>query len=324
MAESNPSAQPQTPAAPEVSIRQQFLDRLQNEASPEGAQPQPAEDLQQGETEDDATTEALTAEHDFEGDETEAPSEEDAQPTATEDVVITVNGKDYDASTIEELESKFASLDSETKRKWRETANVAAHQRRQFEAASELIETQDALYSNMAQANVSRYDQIDTSRLTPEQFQQLHMQRQTALQGAEKLKTIQQEMREKREAERNRLVEQESETSRGMLEATEPRWSNEFYADVGEFAVNSGLYTADEFRMLGLIAQYDIDKATRGTEVNREPEKPRRKRNRRNRRRNSQGQFQTAQQAAASSPNAKADGSFRAMKEAQLRAERGE
>jgi hypothetical protein len=175
--------------------------------------------------------------------------------------------------------------------------------------------------------------QVDLNTIqTPEQFRAYQEQRQRAEAGAAQLEGVLSDMKSKRAERLDALKSQQAEASLKVLKETEPRWDpeNKFYGELRAFAVDSGYYSESEFddmvdwrQMAGLIAIRDVSLANSGEVVTRETKKPNSQKQRpQKKRRNARGQYQSARQRAMQSKNARADGSFREMKEAQLRAER--
>ncbi len=334
MAESQTQDQPQTPgesSGEQLSFREQTAARLADERgeSPEAKapdQPLDADDGYEGEPEDESQS---AADQPDDGEVDEESAQGDDQPDATDAPgVFNVDGIDYSADDVRELNEARVKYDTEFRRRTQITARL----KREYEVAGQDVEHQSQFFLNLANANVSQYSRFDPSNLSPEQYKAFHDQKTNAERGRDQLNQQLETMRTSTATKREALVNQEAGESIEVLKGIEPRWGDEFYTKVREFAVSSGRYDAQEFENLtdwrsieGLVALMDRDSMTQRQVVNREPKKPNRRRQRqRQRRRNARGQFQTAQDAVFASPNASRDGSFRAMTAARLAAERGE
>ena len=315
--------------------RETFMRNLaaeRGEALSSETQPQTDEDLQK---ETSAETETAGAD-DVSETETEALSDsetdEETQPQAGDGTGITVDGKDYDADSIRELEASKDALNRQSKATWRDQATKAAHHTREQKSRSELFDVQDKQYARLAEGNLARYSGVDASKLTPEQFQRYHADRQQAEHGVSQLKQWQAQQAEERRAAIEASKDAESAATQEWLKATEPRWSNEFYGKLQAFAVDNLGYTPEEFADVtevraieGLKAQFDLHALqAQGEVLQREPKKPsqRQKVTQQRQARNERGQFQATEKEVLSSPNARRDGSFQRMMQARLAAER--
>ncbi len=316
----------------ETFMRNLAAERGETPAEESAAQPQADEDPQK---ETSAETEAAGAD-DVDEAETEALSDsetdEETQPQAGDGTGITVDGEEWTPDSIRDLKAQFHSLDSKTKQTWRDQATNASHHRREFKGRMELLEVQDKQYARLAEGNLAQLAGVDVSKLTPEQFQRYHQDRQKAEHGVSQLKQWQNQQAEERKAAAESLKDDEASATQEWLKATEPRWSNEFYGKLQAFAVDNLGYTPEEFADVtevraieGLKAQYDLHALqTRGEVLQREPKKPskRQKATQQRRARNERGQFQATEKEVLSSPNARKDGSFKRMMEQRLAAER--
>lgn len=202
----------------------------------------------------------------------------------------------------------------------------------QFEGLGETFAAKERLLGEVIMANLRQLESVDTRQLSADQYEAYKVQLATAQQGVEALSKKFDELDAMVSAKRTEAEKRKARATREMLRWSEPRWDdqNQFYGQLREFSVREGLMSEAQFdretdflRLKGLIAIMDADAAPKAiTEAANEQRPPRRSRNRQ---RNQQGQFQKGREAARqnvlSSTNARKDGSFRAMLQANLAAE---
>jgi hypothetical protein len=263
---------------------------------------------------------------------------DDEQPDEDEGEGLVVDGQRFTPERIRELiaEQEKAGLRQDD---YTRKSQYLSRVRQEHEALGERLEglaetfrAKEQLLGSVVNANLAQFDQIDTSRMNGEQFEEFKRQRAAAQQGAEFLISKFNEVDQQIAAHQTEAMKKRARATKEMLRWAEPRWDdqNQFYGKLREFTVREGLMSEEAFdretdflRMRGLIAIMDAHEAPDVIdEAANERRPPRRSRNRA---RNNQGQFQrageSARQAVRESKNAKADGSLRAMLQANLLAE---
>ena len=303
---------------PNAGIRRQSAQTTPDEGEGRNAEGVADDDASLDGTESDALDTDLA-----EGDEGE--EEQDESESSVE--ALTVDGRQFTPDDIRALTKQLGEYDADYRRK----TQVLARVRQEYQAKGQEYEAVGGFFEALTEANVRQLRSLDPQQMSQEQFIAWKNQLQAAEQGAAQLKQHLEAVRQKVKKDRDAFLDQSAQESNEILRGVDKRWSNEFYSKLRDFAVKTKRYTAEEFAdvtdwrtMEGLIALYDKANAvsTINTKLEGKEPEPTRRNPRVNNRRNTQGQFQSAQQAVRQSTNARADGSFRAMKEQQLRAER--
>ena len=328
-------SRPSGESSAEPTFQEAALARLSAEREEsESDQPPGNDDVDERET--DEETRSSADQLDDDSDELDQESDDDDeyadddQPESDPDAprVFKVDGVDYTSENIKELVEARSKYDTEFRRRTQITARL----KQEYKAAGNDVGYMSNFFLNLANANLNQYTSYDASKLSGEQLKTFQSGQVQATQGRDRLLQQIGTMKEAVEKKQKEFDDAQAEESRTVLKGIEPRWNDEFYTGVREFAVESGRYSAEEFEDVtdwrvieGMVALMDRDATrTKRTEVNREPKRPRRRRQRTRRSRNTSEQFQTLTDAVHKSPNAKQDGSFRAMKQAQLARERGD
>lgn len=269
------------------------------------------------------------------------PVEAQEQPPEELPDGLEIDGKRYTAddvsALIEEANSGGLRLD-DYKRKTQYLSRVRQEHEAlgtQLSEGVQALEAKEEIINRVLQANLAAYEQVDTSRLDPQQFQDFKNQYAQARQGADTLRKAFDDAGEQLKSRRSEAFDAKAASTLEMLRWHEPRWDKEntFYGQVREFAVNESLVSAEEFdgendflKMVGLIAlmdRHDLPQVI--TEHIENPKPPAPQRNSQ-RPRNDNGRFSTnvatTQNAVLASPNAKGDGSLRNHFMAKLERER--
>ncbi len=324
---------------------------IKDQGQPPAYPPQPAEvrqdDIQQPVAEPPAAAEQ-PPEHAQQQDSEALPGDDessqvDAQEQLAEQLPdgLEIDGKSYTAeeikSLIEEANNGGLRLD-DYKRKTQYLSRV----RQEHEALGthlsegvQSVEAKEEIINRVLQQNLAAYENVDTSRLTPEAFQEFKNQYAQARRGADLLRAEFDKAENSLKTVRQQADQAKASSTLEMLRWHEPRWDHEntFYAKVRDFAVNEGLVSTEEFdgendflRMVGLIAMMDRhDLPSVITEQIENPKPPAPQRNAQ-RPRNDNGRFTTnvtnTQNAVLQSGNAKGDGSLRNHFMARLERER--
>ena len=325
--EQPPTGAESTSESEPFSARNFFMSKLDGERGESGEPEQPQEHEEGGSPE----TQADESEYEEESEQsTESvdPIEGEEEPeNSAESAVFTVDGKEYTADSIKELEKGRLEYDRDYRRK----TQYLARQQQELDALGEGYRDQEKIYMGLSESYGRQLSQVDTSQFSPEEFQQYKTTVQNARQSNAQLQQIFGQAGKKRQEAQSKLKEERAKVSVDMLKSAEPRWSKDFYGDLGEFAVKEDIMSAEEFsdesdwlRILGVAFLHDkagVSKLIK--DVDKDPPKPPRRRQRPQRRSPVSGKFETAQAEAMTSPNAKQDGSFREMKRRQLERERG-
>jgi hypothetical protein len=334
---------------PRAQFRAQTRERLARERgdtaapteSPEGDQPErparkPAAQTTpdqgeerdfQGVADDDEVQDGTESEEldadDIDGDE----SEEEQDESESQVEALTVDGRQFTPEDIRKLTKQLGEYDADYRRK----TQVLARVRQEYQAKGQEYEAVGGFFEALSEANLRQLRSLDPQHMSQDQFTAWRNQLTAAEQGALQLKQHLDAVKQKVRKDRDAFLDQSAQESNEILRGVDPRWSNEFYSKLRDFAVKTKRYTAEEFAdvtdwrtMEGLIALFDKSAAvsTINTKLDGKAVEPTQRKRRVKNRRNPQGQFQNAQQAVRESTNARADGSFRALKEQQLRAER--
>jgi hypothetical protein len=315
------------------SARNYFLDKLQGEHQGESTdveQPLVEENGGSPETEDPEPQSEYQGEA-GESTESEEPAEgEEEQPEiSAEATVLTVDGEEFTPEKIRELREARLEYDRDYRRK----TQYLSRQNQEMEAVNQDFRGQEDVFTQLSTAHLKQLHDVDTSNFTPEEFQQYKNAVQRARQSHAQLTQIFEANRGKRKEHMDKVRSEQAKVAVDMLQSSEPRWSKDFYADIGEFAVQENIMTSEEFqdeadwlRILGIAFMYDkanVGKVIAGDGISDPPPPPKSKKNAPRRRNSTTGKFQSAKQAVMNSPNAKADGSFRDMLAANLDRERG-
>jgi hypothetical protein len=254
-------------------------------------------------------------------------------------VGIDVDGKRYTAAEIKDLveEAEHGGLRlDDYKRKTQYLSRV----RQEHEAlgtalneGQETIQAKEQIIDRVLQANLAAYENADTSQMDPQQFEQFKRGYAEAKRGADALRQAFQNADAELEKRRGEAFDRKSASTVQMLRWHEPRWNDEFYGQVRNFAVNEGLMTAegmdrenDFLKILGLVSMMDRAQLPETiVEQIENPKPPQRQRNQQQPK-DSRGRFTTnvenSRQAVLSSGNARGDGSLRNHFMANLEKER--
>lgn len=255
----------------------------------------------------------------------ESVEESEDQPEADETpAVFTVDGTEYSPEDIRKMSDNLGKYDTEFRRRTQITARL----KQEYDAAGEELGQMQGLFAGLADANVQQYQRVDPSTLTPEQYKVYHQQMASAVNGRNKLQETIDKQNKVLKEKRTQLLDRQAEESIDVLKGIEKRWGDEFYGQVREFAVSTGRYSPEEFQDLtdwrhieGLVAL--MDRETLPQKVgDKKIQKPSKERRRQKQTRGNKGQFQSLQQRVRESTNARADGSFQALKRAQLEREK--
>lgn len=329
MAESPVSAEVDQPTSAPESSPQSFRERALNRLTEESnAQPQAEKELENQaeplsentDLEDEADQLDDTAEAD--SDSEEQPEEDDAPR------VFEIDGNEFTEDDIRNLVADRRKWDVEFRKRTQQTASL----KKNYEQAGANLAVQQKLIMDAAAGNLDQLKQVDPTGLTQDQYAMYQQNLKQAQAQNDHWAKMFSEANQGLKAKFDEFQKAQADESVEVLRGIEPRWNENFYGDLKEFAVETGRYSDDEFKEIadwrvieGLIALRDAESATQKLEkVKESKSKPNRRRQRaRQRNRNAQGQFQSARDAVFESPNAKRDGSFRAMMEAKLAAERG-
>ncbi len=201
-----------------------------------------------------------------------------------------------------------------------------------YEGIGEAFSEKERLLGQVIQSNLRQFEQTDTSRMSPEQFEDFKRQWAAAKQGADYLAQQFQEVEQALGQRMSAAKQKQARATVEMLRWHEPRWDdqNQFYGKLRDFVVRENLMAPERFdqetdflRLRGLIALMDAHEAP--SVIDEATQRPRPPRRSRNRGRNQQGQFQGSREAAMDavrqSTNARADGSLRSMLLANLQQE---
>jgi len=277
-----------------------------------------------------------------EGEELDDPEGEDPEGEGEgEPEALTVDDRQYTPEDIRALEKRNRELDADYRRKTQVTSRL----RQEYQTRGEELDQVNDFFLGLARANVQQLENMDPKQMDQETFAAWREQLQQAKAGAQQLENQIKGVKQAFQKNRDKMLDQQAAESSEVLSGIDPRWNNEFYGKIRDFAVESGRYTPQEFAdvtdwrtMEGLIALYDMSQAQKRITENRgerrgakeqgqsnesEPAPGRRRRRRARQPRNNQGQFQSAQKAVHESTNAKADGSLRNFFQQRLAKERG-
>lgn len=322
----------------EVPIREQFRRRLEAEREskePVGRQEQPDDEIPdterasetQDEDEYDADEEGTPSEEESEDTDEDPDTEEEPDAEDDEPSTLTVDDRQYSAEDIRALENRVREYDADYRRK----TQVMSRIRQEYQARGEEVQQVSGFFKSLAKANVQQLEQIDPSKLNQEQFAAWKQQLDAAKAGEQQLMGYIDKITQTTRENREKMLDHQAQESAEILRSIDRRWSNEFYGQLRDFAVETGRFTKEEFADLtdwrtfeGLIALFDMQQAQKNVKEKRETKEPPTKRRKRNRKqaRNQRGQFQNAEQAVRQSTNAKQDGSLRSYFQQKLAAER--
>lgn len=258
----------------------------------------------------------------------EKDPEGDGEPEA-----LTVDDRQYTPEDVRALEKRNRELDADYRRK----TSVMSRMRQEYAAHGEELTEVSNFFTKLASSNLQQLEAVDPESLSQEEFGHWKQQLNNAKMGRDQLLGAVDALKKKVSERRNKMLDHQAAESADILKGIDPRWSNEFYGKIRDFAVESGRYDAKEFAdvtdwraMEGLIALYDRAEAEkRVSQRNRrqpseieEPQGRRRRRRGARQPRNDQGKFQSAEKAVQESTNAKADGSLRNLFQQRLAKER--
>lgn len=260
------------------------------------------------------------------------PDDGEELDEGSEPEALTVDDRQYTADDIRQLETRTRELDADYRRK----TQVMSRQRQEYAAHGEELQEVSGFFQKLAEANLRQLENIDPNSLSQEEFAVWKNQLAHAKDGRNQLLQSIDNVKKRVNENRNKMLDHQAKESSEILRGVDPRWGNDFYAKIRDFAVESGRFSPEEFAdvtdwrtMEGLIALYDRAEAQKRAKSKKDQrsetrEPPTKRRRRRARQpRNTQGQFQTAQKAVAESTNAKADGSLRNYFQERLAKERG-
>lgn len=311
--------------APEGDTEEEASQRERGPRSPE----------QPGALSDDQDSQVPDAEED---DLDPAAEDEQEQPGDGEDEGLEIDGQRYTRDDvrklIEEREQGGMRLE-DYRRKTQRLARVRQEAEalgEQYQGLGEVFQAKEQLLGQVIQANLRQFEQTDTSKMSPEQFEDFKRQWAAAKQGADFLAQQFQEVEGALAQRRDAAMQKRARTTVELLRWHEPRWDdqNQFYGKLRDFTVREGLMSPEQFdqetdflKLRGLIALMDAHEAPQV--IDEAASRPRPPRRSRNRARNGQGRFQGGREAALDavkqSTNARADGSFRNFLMTNLAAE---
>ena len=363
MAESNPQADSAAQAGPQdqaphnipgaVEMQDQGVaNYFRNQLAKEGGYELPAagSDSRQQPEQPQADTSShpeKPAEATTDADAADQPDELDAQLDSDEEQPgdddgpgIEIDGEYLTASQIRELRHEATEGGMRLEDYTRKT-QIISRVRQEHEALGQVYDQQNQalglqrdILLQAVDAQVAQFQNVDTSKLSQEQFQQFQVAFQNTKQGADAIHAAFDDAQQKLDRSRADAFQRQAKSTREMLRWHEPRWNQEFYGKLRQFAVSEGLMSEEAFnrendflRMAGVIALMDranVDEIVTSRQTDTRPSKSTARAQARQRRRNARGQFQSAQQNVMQSTNAKRDGSLREMFKANLAAERGE
>jgi len=250
-----------------------------------------------------------------------------------------VDDRQYTPDDVREVvteRNKLRDQNKEYDADYRRKTTVMSKLRDEYEVSGREIAAVGSFFENMASQNVKQYEGMNTKDMTPEQFQTYRDSYDAAKSGSTQLNNTMKAISKRVSEVRDKQKDDAAGESADVLKRIEPRWNNEFYAKVGDFAVKSGRYSADEFAdvtdwrtMEGLVALMDssevanVGSGKSGKSEISEPGTRKRRRQRQRQRKNAAGQFQSNRNAVLESKNAKKDGSLRDMFKQKLASERG-
>jgi len=261
----------------------------------------------------------------------EGEGEESDSVRVTE--ALQVDDRQYTPDDVRELNTKVLEHDADYRRK----TQVMARLREEYAVQGQDLETIGSFFKNLTQANVKSLESMDTKGMDQETFSTWRSNYDSAKSGASTLERNIEGMLSKLGDAREKMKDNAASESVEIMKSIEPRWDNEFYTKVRDYAVQSNRYSAESFgdltdwrTMEGLVALMDRDAVLKGvagagngkSETIQRDKRKRRRQNRRLSSRNASGRFQTHQQTALKSTNAKGDGSLRQMLHANLERER--
>lgn len=84
----------------------------------------------------------------------------------------------------------------------------------------------------------------------PEQYQRMAMERQQAINNRDRALQHLQQLQTQNTDRRQLMKTQQASVSRDMLPSEIPNWSRDRYNELADYAVDNGLYTADEMKDL--------------------------------------------------------------------------
>lgn len=181
-----------------------------------------------------------------------------------------------------------------------------------FDDQSAALDAKSGVLLEAIEGQLRQFEQVDTTKLTQEQFQQFQQSFAATKQGADTLRKMFSEVDSKLKQAREEAFNRRAASTREMLKWHEPRWSGEFYSQVRNFAVAEGLMSEEAFaketdflRMAGLIAMMDragVDDLVTEKRNEIRPSKGTPRQQAAPRRRNAQGQFQSAEQRLSAEP----------------------
>lgn len=254
---------PRVPAGEQgASFRERTMQRLQSESGSEEQQeqhplrgqgpaqghPSPddgsAEDVTQDEGFLDDEDEGY-AEYDGDDDDLDAAALDDEAPGDDPEADL---GDDEDDSPFkkryEDLRAEFNRYLEQHQGFEREHAeSMSQHLELRFELEDKLQEAVDRagfLYNTMS-GNAQRFRNINWSQVPPDKVQEVQAQAQAALQMEQQAAQAFQQVQQQSEETRRLVKQREAAIAKTRLRRTIPGWSNETYAELREFAVNSGM-----------------------------------------------------------------------------------
>lgn len=273
-----------------------------------------AQDSQDPDAEEEALDPAAEDEQEQPGDDDDEGLELDGQRYTRDDIRKLIEERDQGGMRLEDYRRKTQRL-----ARVRQEAEALGEE---YQGLGEVFQAKEQLLGQVIQANLRQFEQTDTSKMSPEQFEDFKRQWAAAKQGADFLAQQFQEVEGALTQRRQAAMQKRARTTVELLRWHEPRWDdqNQFYGKLRDFTVREGLMSAEQFdqetdflKLRGLIALMDAHEAPQV--IDEAAHRPRPPRRSRNRARNNQGQFQGSREAALDavkqSTNARADGSFR-------------
>lgn len=240
------------------TFRERKMQQLASESGQERQTPPRGEGLNHGHpSQDDGSAEDVTHDEGFLGDEDEGYAEDegdadDLDAAALDDEAPAGDDEDGQAEDedspfkkrYEDLRAEFNRYLEQHKGFEQEHAeSMSQHLELRFELEDKLTEAvqrAEFLYNTMS-GNAARFKNINWSQVPPEKIQEVQAQAQQAMMMEQQAAQAFDQVRQQSE-ETQRLVKQrEAAIAKTRLRRTIPNWSNETYAELREFAANSGM-----------------------------------------------------------------------------------
>lgn len=278
-------------------------------------------------------------EYNLDGTPYEADDGKQEEPGPKEDIgALQVDDASYSVDDVRLLVQRNREIDDRNKEldaDYRRKTSVMSRLREEYEVSGQEVQAVGQFFHNLSRENLKQLEQIDTKDMTPEEFSAYRSQYDNAKKGVQQFDQTLGQLNTRFKERRNKQLDDAASESAGILKGIEPRWNNEFYAKIRDFAVNSGRYSPEEFQdlhdwrtMEGIISVMDREEVKKigsgdsSESETIEPGKRKRRRQRQRQKRDARGKFQSSKDTVLQSPNARQDGSLRDHFKAKLAAER--